>query len=278
MPYKTPIGDRTYDTGDFDGHMTPGDGSWPTGPASRTASRPPRKAGKIRGIGMATYIECTAWGEGEDVDVRLEKDGTVTVLSGTQSNGQGHATAYAQFAAQHLDLPLDKISVVQGDTDRVATGQRHRRLALDPDRRRFRLRRVARISPSKLKELAADELEAGIADLEIVDGAVRIAGTDRRDRLRRSRRAAARRRRICSPATATSRPPNATYPNGTHIAEVEIDPGDRRHHGRALHDRRRFRHRREPDPARGPGPWRRRAGNRPGAAASAPSTTRTASS
>ncbi len=70
-----------------------------------------RKDGKIRGIGMATYIECTAWGSGEDVVVRLETDGTATVYSGTQSNGQGHATAYAQFASQHLDLPLDKIRV-----------------------------------------------------------------------------------------------------------------------------------------------------------------------
>ena len=189
---------------------------------------------------MATYIECTAWGEGEDVVVQLEKDGTATVYSGTQSNGQGHATAYAQFASQHLDLPLDRIRVVQGDTDRVGDRQRHRRLALDPDRRRLGLRRLARTSPSKLKELAADQLEAAVGDLEIADGTVRIAGTDRHITFADL---AALPKATDDALTGEGDfvPPNATYPNGTHIAEVEIDPetGDR--DGRPLHDLRRFR-------------------------------------
>ena len=121
MPYKTPIGDRVYDTGDFDQHLTQAlsVSQWDGFKARLKESK---KNGKLRGIGLATYIECTAWGDGEDVLVQLEQDGTVTVFSGTQSNGQGHATAYAQFASQHLDLPLDKIKVVQGDTARVATG------------------------------------------------------------------------------------------------------------------------------------------------------------
>ena len=60
------------------------------------------------------------------------------MLIGTQTNGQGHITAYAQFVAQYLDLPMERINVVQGDSDRIATGRRHRRLALDSGRRRLR--------------------------------------------------------------------------------------------------------------------------------------------
>ena len=121
MPYKTPIGDRTYDTGEFEGHMDKAMGlaDW-TGFKDRLDTS--RQAGKLRSMGLATYIECTAWGEGEDAKVRLEEDGTFIVFSGTQSNGQGHATAYAQFVAEHLDVPVDRVLVVQGDTGRVATG------------------------------------------------------------------------------------------------------------------------------------------------------------
>src|SRR3954452_14545236 len=121
MPYKTPIGDRTYDTGDFRGHMERAMelADW-TGFKERL--RASRKARKLRGIGLATYIECTAWGEGEDAQVRLEEDSTVTIFSGTQSNGQGHAIAYAHFTPEHLGVPLDRIRVVQGDTARVRTG------------------------------------------------------------------------------------------------------------------------------------------------------------
>jgi carbon-monoxide dehydrogenase large subunit len=221
MPYTTPIGDRTYDTGDFDAHMTKAIAlaEW-AGFGDRLSAS--LRSGRIRGVGLATYIECTAWGEGEDVIVRLEKDGTATVYSGTQSNGQGHATAYAQFASQHLDLPLDKIRVVQGDTARIATG------AGTGGSRSIPIGGVSVFAASrdlarKLKELAADHLEAGVGDLEVADGTVRIAGTDRHitfadlaalpnatdDALR---------------GEGNFTPPSATYPNGTHIAEVEIDP------------------------------------------------------
>ena len=221
MPYKTPIGDRTYDTGDFRGHMERAMelADW-TGFTERL--RASRKARKLRGIGLATYIECTAWGEGEDAQVRLEEDGTVTVFSGTQSNGQGHATAYAQFAAEHLDVPLDRIRVVQGDTARVRTGNGtggSRSIPIGGVSVGAASQDLAR----KLKELASDELEAAAADLEIADGAVRVVGTDRRiafPELARLPGAAEEART----GAASFVPPDATYPNGTHIAEVEIDP------------------------------------------------------
>ncbi|MCZ8098019.1 MAG: xanthine dehydrogenase family protein molybdopterin-binding subunit [Burkholderiales bacterium] len=221
MPYTTPIGGRTYDTGDFDQHMTRAmeSADW-TGFKDRL--RAARKAGMIRGIGLATYIECTAWGDGEDVEVRLDADGGVTVFSGTQSNGQGHATAYAQFAATHLDLPLEKIRVVQGDTAQVKTGHGtggSRSIPVGGVSVYLASENLA----EKLKELASQKLEASVGDLEIADGAVRVAGTDKRISFADLARLPG-----ATPEATTGQgeftPPNATYPNGTHIAEVEIDP------------------------------------------------------
>ncbi len=117
-------------------------------------------------------------GEGEDVKVTLDKDGGATVYVGTQSNGQGHATAYAQFVAEQLDLPLDRIRMVQGDTAQVATGAGtggSRSIPVGG----ISVDAASKNLAKKLKELASEELEAGIGDLEIAEGAVRVAGTDR---------------------------------------------------------------------------------------------------
>ncbi len=221
MPYTTPIGDRTYDTGDFAAHMGRAveAADW-TGFEARAAES--RAKGLVRGIGLATYIECTAWGEGEDVKITLDQDGGATVYVGTQSNGQGHATAYAQFAAEHLDLPLERIRVVQGDTDKVATGAGtggSRSIPVGG----ISVGAASKNLAGKLKELASEELEAGIQDLEIAEGAVRVAGTDRSIDF-----AALASLPKATEAMRTGQgdfvPPSATYPNGTHVAEVEIDP------------------------------------------------------
>ncbi len=95
-----------------------------------------KAGGKIRGIGMATYIEACAFPGSEPAFVELNGDGTVTLKIGTQTNGQGHATAYAQFVVEKLNLDIDKIHVRQGDTDELEGRRRHRRLALHPARRR----------------------------------------------------------------------------------------------------------------------------------------------
>jgi carbon-monoxide dehydrogenase large subunit len=81
-----------------------------------------RRAGKARGIGLASYIEACSGGGAEGAEVRVDPDGGATVLIGTQSNGQGHQTAYAQLVSQHLDLPVERVRVHQGDTDMIATG------------------------------------------------------------------------------------------------------------------------------------------------------------
>ena len=181
-----------------------------------------RKRGFIRGIGMSSYIECTAWGEGEEGSVTLDKNGDFTLLIGTQSNGQGHETAYAQVVSQYLDVPLERVKVVQGDTDRVASGNGtggSRSIPVGA----VMTARASQTLAASLKELAADKLEAAVADLEIADGHIRIAGTDRAISYAEiAALPAATAQKLTAIESFT--PPNATYPNGTHICEVEIDP------------------------------------------------------
>ncbi|MGL5736168.1 MAG: xanthine dehydrogenase family protein molybdopterin-binding subunit, partial [Beijerinckiaceae bacterium] len=221
MPYKTPIGDRVYDTGDFHGHLAQAmqSADW-AGFAARAADS--KKHGKVRGIGIGSYIECTAWGSGEDVSATLEKDGTVTVTSGTQSNGQGHATAYAQFVSQHLDIPLERVNVIQGDTAVVKTGNGtggSRSIPVGGVASHLAGEALAK----NLRVLAADVLEAAQGDLEFADGHVRIKGTDRRVSLGDlASHPKAKAEHLKGDGSFT--PPEATYPNGTHIAEIELDP------------------------------------------------------
>ena len=220
MPYHTRT-DRDYDVGDFEGAMR---ACLAKADAAGFGARAEEslKRGFIRGVGMSSYIECTAWGEGEEGSVTLDKNGDFTLLIGTQSNGQGHETAYAQVVSQYLDVPPERVKVVQGDTDRVASGNGtggSRSIPVGA----VMTARASQTLAASLKELAADKLEAAVADLEIADGHIRIAGTDR----------AVSYAEIAALPAATAQkltaveiftPPNATYPNGTHICEVEIDP------------------------------------------------------
>ncbi len=221
MPHKTQTG-PVYDSGEFEGHMRRAMevADWKGFKARAAASK---KAGRIRGIGMASYIEACGGGGPESSTVILEKDGTVTVLIGTQSNGQGHETAYSQLVSQHLDIPMDRIRVVQGDTDRVETGSGtggSRSIPVGG----AALNKATEILTDNLKQLASEKLEAATGDLEVVGGAVRVVGTDKALEL-----AAIAALPGATPAMLKVHqswtPPEATYPNGTHVCELEIDPG-----------------------------------------------------
>lgn len=221
MPHKTQTG-PVYDSGEFEGHMRRAMdvADWKGFKARQKASA---KAGKIRGIGMASYIEACGGGGPESSTVILEKDGTVTVLIGTQSNGQGHETAYSQLVSQHLDIPMDRIRVVQGDTDRVETGSGtggSRSIPVGG----AALNKATEILTDNLKQLASEKLEAAVGDLEVANGAVRIVGTDKSLDL-----AAIAALPGATPTMLKVHqswtPPEATYPNGTHVCELEIDPG-----------------------------------------------------
>lgn len=219
FPFKTPTG-RKYDVGEFEGHMRQAmdRAAW-AGFDARAGEAAGR--GMIRGIGMATYIEACAFAGSEPANVKLNEDGTVTLLIGTQSNGQGHATAYAQLVADKLGLDIEQIDVVQGDSDRVEKGGGtggSRSIPLGG----VSAARAGDDLAVKLKKLAADELEASSADIELVAGEARIVGTDRAIGLGDLARTAKSDEDISGFGEFVQ--DEATYPNGTHICEVEIDP------------------------------------------------------
>jgi carbon-monoxide dehydrogenase large subunit len=220
MPYHTQTA-RTYDVGDFEGAMR---ASLAKADYSAFGARAEsaKKRGMIRGIGIASYVECTAWGEGEEGSVELDGEGNFTARIGTQSNGQGHETAYAQVVSQYLDVPLDRIKVIQGDTDRVVSGNGtggSRSIPVGA----VMVTRASQTLVASLKELAADKLEAAVGDLEVTDGHIRIAGTDRAISYREiAKLPGANPEKL--KAVESFVPPEATYPNGTQVCEVEIDP------------------------------------------------------
>jgi carbon-monoxide dehydrogenase large subunit len=219
MPYHSATG-QNYDSGNFAAHLKRAQelADWSGFPKRLRASN---KAGRLRGIGLSTYIEACGNAGSETATLRLEPDGSVTLLIGSQSTGQGHATAFAQIVADHLGLPTERVNMVQGDTDRIKSGLGTGGSSSIPCGGAS-LARAAEKLAHNLKRLAAEALEASAEDLEIAAGTVRVSGTDRAI----SFAALAQRPDVGSRLTASDAftPPQATYPNGSHIAEVEVDP------------------------------------------------------
>ncbi|MDA9404008.1 xanthine dehydrogenase family protein molybdopterin-binding subunit [Bradyrhizobium sp. CCBAU 45389] len=220
LPYKTATG-KVYDSGDFAAHLKRAMeiAEWKEFPKRAKVAK---KGGLIRGIGLASYVEiCGVMGE-ETANVRLDPNGDVTVLIGTQSSGQGHQTAYAQIVAEQFGLAPERVHVRQGDTDEIATGLGTGGSASIPSGG-VSVERATRELGQKLKEIAAQALEASAGDIEITDGIVRIAGTDRSISFADlAKRPGADPSKLNGSATFASA--DGTYPNGTHLAEVEIDP------------------------------------------------------
>jgi len=217
MPYTTPT-EKVYDSGEFAAHMARAQevGDW-DGFRKRHADS--RKAKKLRGIGLATYIEACGGAGPQLARVNLEKDGSIKVVIGSQSTGQGHQTAYAQLVAEHLDVPPEKVTVVQGDTDSIPTGFGTGGSSSIPAGGASVSNASKKLADS-LKKVAADRLEAGAGDLEIADGKVRIAGTDRAVTFAELAQSDKSDQLKGEDAWAAQ----PTYPNGTHLVEVEIDP------------------------------------------------------
>jgi len=220
LPYTTPTG-KIYDSGDFARTMARAQelADWDNfGKRAREAKR----AGKLRGIGIGTYIEACGGNGPETAHVMLDRDGGITVLIGTQSSGQGHATSYAQLVAERLDIPPERVRVVQGDTAAIPTGAGTGGSSSIPVGG-VSVDRASKTLAENLKELAAEALEASAGDMEIVDATVRVAGTDRAISF-----ADLAAHPSATPeklkADSDFNPDVPTYPNGTHIAEVEIDP------------------------------------------------------
>jgi len=220
LPYKTPTG-KVYDSGNFAGTLARAQelADW-DGFKKRAAQS--RRAGRLRGIGIATYIEACGNNGPETATLTLDPDGGVTLLIGSQSTGQGHATSYAQLIAGRLDLPPERVRVIQGDTDRIKMGAGTGGSSSIPVGG-VSVDRATKKLAEQVKEIAADALEAAVSDLEFLDGTVRIAGTDRVISFADlATRLDAPADKLRAAEEFSVEPP--TYPNGTHIAEVEIDP------------------------------------------------------
>jgi carbon-monoxide dehydrogenase large subunit len=220
LPYTTPTG-KIYDSGDFAGHLARAQeiADW-NGFNKRAAAS--KREGRLRGIGVATYIEACGGNGPESATVRLDRDGGITVLIGTQSSGQGHATSYAQLVAERLDIAPELVRMVQGDTDAIATGAGTGGSSSIPVGG-VSVERASKTLGDQLKQLAAEALEASAGDMEIAGGTVRVAGTDRvisfADLAARADATPEKLR-----AASEFGPDQPTFPNGTHIAEVEVDP------------------------------------------------------
>lgn len=220
LPYKTATG-KVYDSGDFAAHLKRAMeiADWKEFPKRAKLAK---KSGLIRGIGLASYVEiCGTMGE-ETANVRMDPNGDITVLIGTQSSGQGHQTAYAQIVAEQFGVAPERVHVHQGDTDEIKTGLGTGGSASIPSGG-VSVERATRELGQKLKEIAAQALEASAGDLEISEGVIRIAGTDRSISFADlAKRPGVDPSKLNGSATFASA--DGTYPNGTHVAEVEIDP------------------------------------------------------
>jgi carbon-monoxide dehydrogenase large subunit len=218
-PYRTALG-LNYDSGDFprmiDTALARAD--YAGFPARREAAA---ARGMLRGIGWAHYCERVAGSWGENAWLELRADGRVTALLGSMSNGQGHETAYAQLIADQLGVDFDDIDVIQGDTDRIPSGHGTGGSASIPISGAA-LMEAGRDLIAKALPLAADALEVAPVDVAFEDGAFRIVGTDRRVTL--SSVAARLPADAMLGGTGAWTPSGPTFPNGCHVAEVEIDP------------------------------------------------------
>jgi carbon-monoxide dehydrogenase large subunit len=224
MPYKAALG-ATYDSGDFPATMDMAleAADWAGAKVRKKAAA---KQGLRRGIGVAYYLEATGGAPTERADIRFAADGFVDVLVGTQSTGQGHETAYTQLVMDRLGVPADRVRIVQGDSDRILSGGGTggaRSLYSEGSA----IVTATDVVVKKGKDAAADVLETAPSDIEFANGAFTIVGTDKKigildlaDTLRA---------RGVDPAKALDGAADFalsahTFPNGCHVAEVEVDP------------------------------------------------------
>ena len=240
FPYQTPV-IMTYDAGDYEASL---DAAMKAADYAGFGKRKleAEKRGKLRGIGMSCYIEACgiapsaavgSLGAGvglwESAEVRVNPIGTIEVLTGSHSHGQGHETTFAQLVSQRFGLPIENISIVHGDTDKVQFGMGtygSRSGAVGMSAIFKALDKVE----AKVKKIAAHLMEASEGDIEIANGEVQ--------RRRHRQEASLGRRRLAAytahnlPAGmepglkegAFYDPTNFTFPAGCYICEVEIDP------------------------------------------------------
>ena len=216
MPYKTAL-NHTYDTGDFIGNMELAikDSDWQ---GFKDRAKISKENNKIRGIGLSTYIEACSGGGPEEATIILEKNGSITLHIGTQSNGQGHETAYKQILCEYLGIGPEKMTVIQGDSDVIAFGAGtggSRSVPVGGAAIKVASENII----SKAKSLAAQKLNIDESILEYKEGIYLAEGTNLTVSLEDLAKDNNEPIKISSQWT----PPNYTFPNGCHVCELEVD-------------------------------------------------------
>ncbi|MER9583002.1 xanthine dehydrogenase family protein molybdopterin-binding subunit [Mesorhizobium sp. M0276] len=240
FPHQTPV-IMCYDAGDYaaslDAAMKASDYA---GFAKRKAAA--AKKGLLRGIGMSCYIEACgiapsaavgSLGAGvglwESAEVRVNAVGTIEVLTGSHSHGQGHETTFAQLVNERFGVPLDSVSIVHGDTDKVQMGMGTYGSRSGAVGMSAIVKALDKVE-AKAKKIAAHLLEADESDIVIENGALKVAGTDKNVPWFQMALAAYTAHNLpggMEPGlkeTAFYDPSNFTFPAGCYICEVEVDP------------------------------------------------------
>jgi carbon-monoxide dehydrogenase large subunit len=201
--------------------------------AADIAGFPTRKAasearGRLRGLGLGYHIKGTGGAPFENVDIRFEADDRVTIITGTQTIGQGHETTFPQILADKLGLDDSRIQICQGDTDLIITGGGH-----GSSRSTYMggtaMWRAAEEIIVKGIEVAADALEAAAGDIRFVTGRFEVTGTDRSISLLEVAAKGREGKRPLDTYHYWERQ-NLTFPNGAHVVELEIEPDTGRVH------------------------------------------------
>ncbi|MGZ5865341.1 MAG: xanthine dehydrogenase family protein molybdopterin-binding subunit [Xanthobacteraceae bacterium] len=226
LPYKTPS-ENVYDSGNFPALFKRAlDLADVKGFAKR--KRESKKNGKLRGLGFGSFLEQTAPAAKELGGIRFENDGTVTIVTGTLDFGQGHASPFAQVLTTRLGIPFDRIRLMQGDSDQLPLGG-----GTGGSKSAMMSGNAILQGSDKVieqgKQIAAFVLEASPGDIEFKPGRFTIAGTDRSigimelaDRIRGGLKIPAELPQTLTVMHVSDGVP-ATFPNGAHVAEIEID-------------------------------------------------------
>ncbi len=240
FPYQTPVA-LQYDSGDYVATLESAlkAADWAGFPARRRAAA---ARGKLRGIGMSTYVEACGIapshvvgslgaraGLYEVAEIRVHPTGSVSVFTGTHSHGQGHETTFAQLIAAQLGVPMSQVDVVHGDTAKIPFGMGTYGSRSLPVGGSAIVKAVDKII-AKGKKIAAHLMEASVDDIEFKDGKFTVIGTDRSKALAEISLAAYVPHNYpideLEPGldeTAFYDPKNFTFPGGCHICEIEID-------------------------------------------------------
>ncbi len=227
LPFKAASG-MTYDCGDFLGVLKQAL-ELADYADFKKRKRESKKSGKLRGLGIGCYLEVTAAPGKELGAIHFEKDGTVTIVTGTMDFGMGHATTYAQMLVDMLGVPFDRIRMVEGDSDRMAFG------GGSGGSRSVMFVGTALTESSKIviergKQIASHILEAAASDIEFKAGRFTIAGTDRSigimeltQKLHAGVNLPEGMPNTLDVDHVVNEPVPSAFPNGCHIAEVEVD-------------------------------------------------------